>query len=338
MTLRITAPLVANWLPSMSAVIEAYDTVTQKTETLLKANMPLQAPSWTPDGGAILVNANGQLFEVPLDINPRVLRYHFTEGLYSTQCDRGYSPDGSKLALTDYTKADRACIYLIERDTHRPQQLTADLPSWFHGWAPDSQSILYSGRRAGSWVIAACGIDGVDEQILLSTDPRSGTMLDGPEFTPDGAWIWFNANFEPDNMVLWRMRPDGSAKEQMSDGARCDWFPHPSPDGRHVCYLSYRKGTTGHAFGRDVEIRTMPAAGGTPRVIARVHGGQGSLNAPCWSPDGRRFAYVHFEKLNAGKKAGQAPPELVERTREIPEDFYGNQIGFGSGAIFWPRS
>ena len=36
----------------------------------------------------------------------------------------------------------------------------------------------------------------------------------------------------------------------------------------------------------------MPAAGGTPRVIAYVYGGQGTINVPSWSPDGRMLAFV----------------------------------------------
>jgi Tol biopolymer transport system component len=36
----------------------------------------------------------------------------------------------------------------------------------------------------------------------------------------------------------------------------------------------------------------MAAGGGTPRVIAYVYGGQGTINVPSWSPDGRMLAFV----------------------------------------------
>ena len=36
----------------------------------------------------------------------------------------------------------------------------------------------------------------------------------------------------------------------------------------------------------------MPIAGGTPKVIAYVYGGQGTINVPSWSPDGKLLAFV----------------------------------------------
>jgi Tol biopolymer transport system component len=36
----------------------------------------------------------------------------------------------------------------------------------------------------------------------------------------------------------------------------------------------------------------MPAAGGAPRVLAYLYGGQGSMNVNSWSPDGRSIAFI----------------------------------------------
>jgi TolB protein len=36
----------------------------------------------------------------------------------------------------------------------------------------------------------------------------------------------------------------------------------------------------------------LPVEGGTPKVIAYVYGGQGTINVPSWSPDGRMLAFV----------------------------------------------
>ncbi|WP_019954569.1 TolB family protein [Yoonia vestfoldensis] len=116
---------------------------------------------------------------------------------------------------------------------------------------------------------------------------------DGPDYTPDGAWIWFNA--ERDGAVdLWRIRPDGTNLEQMTDDAAVNWFPHPSPDGLHILYLAYPPRTKGHPANLDVTLRLMPAAGGTPRDLVHLHGGQGTINVPCWAPDSRRFAFMRF--------------------------------------------
>ena len=36
----------------------------------------------------------------------------------------------------------------------------------------------------------------------------------------------------------------------------------------------------------------MPVGGGAARVLAYVYGGQGTINVPSWSPDGRHLAFV----------------------------------------------
>ena len=50
---------------------------------------------------------------------------------------------------------------------------------------------------------------------------------DGPDYTPDGAFIWFNS-MRSGNMKLWRMRADGSEQTQFTfnEDTR-DWFPTP---------------------------------------------------------------------------------------------------------------
>jgi Tol biopolymer transport system component len=38
----------------------------------------------------------------------------------------------------------------------------------------------------------------------------------------------------------------------------------------------------------------MPAGGDSaePKVIAYIYGGQGTINVPSWSPDGKKIAFV----------------------------------------------
>lgn len=82
----------------------------------------------------------------------------------------------------------------------------------------------------------------------------------------------------------------------MTDDARVNWFPHPSPDGRSVLYLAYPAGTEGHPRDRTVELRLIGADGGDSRALLTLWGGQGTINVPCWSPDGRCFAYMRYAR------------------------------------------
>jgi Tol biopolymer transport system component len=43
-----------------------------------------------------------------------------------------------------------------------------------------------------------------------------------------------------------------------------------------------------------VTLRLMPASGGVPQTIAKLFGGQGTMNVPSWSPDGKQFAFVSY--------------------------------------------
>jgi Tol biopolymer transport system component len=95
-------------------------------------------------------------------------------------------------------------------------------------------------------------------------------------------------------MQIWRMRPDGTAPEQVTNDDSNNWFPHPSPDGRFLAFLSFGQDVdpSDHPYYRQVTIRVMPVEGGPARIVAYVYGGQGTINVPSWSPDGTMLAFV----------------------------------------------
>ena len=64
-------------------------------------------------------------------------------------------------------------------------------------------------------------------------------------------------------MQIWRMKPDGSNPEQLTKDDYNNWFPHVSPDGKLIAYISFEKeiDPTDHPYYKRVYLRLMSADG-----------------------------------------------------------------------------
>jgi Tol biopolymer transport system component len=171
-----------------------------------------------------------------------------------------------------------------------PRLVTEKAPSYWHGWSPDGKTLVYPAQRNGEFDIYAISVEGGEEKRL--TDAEG--LDDGAEYTPDGKWIYFNS-VRSGVMKIYRMRPDGTGVEQVTFNKEYgDWFPHPSPDGEHIVFLSYDASVEGHPPNKEVVLRLMPIEGGDPEVVVELFGGQGTINVPSWSPDSKKFAFVSY--------------------------------------------
>jgi Tol biopolymer transport system component len=131
------------------------------------------------------------------------------------------------------------------------------------------------------------------------TETKPTDHVDGCEYSPDGKYIYYNGSASG-TMQLWRMKPDGSGKEQITFDQYNNWFPHISPDGKWIAFISFPETiqVNSHPSYKRVMLRLMPVDGGAVRVIAYLYGGQGTINVPSWSPDSRNIAFVS----NSGKE------------------------------------
>lgn len=269
----------------MRSSVEVFDMATGRASQLVEVNQHVEAPNWTLSD-ALIVNSDGVLYRIDLDF-PKLIPIE--TGTYNRlNNDHGPSPDGALLAFSDKVETGKSCIYAMSRHGGMIKRVTEHVPSWFHGWHPSGDRVLYPCVRAGQFGIATSTLEGVEDMLI-----QGPGHYDGPDYTPDGAWIWFNSD-RGGAMALWRVKADGTDPEQMTDGSRVDWFPHPSPDGKHVVYLSYAPGTEGHPAGKHVELRLISAQGGEPQILEYLFGGQGTLNVPSWSMDSSQFAFVRY--------------------------------------------
>ncbi len=251
----------------------------------------IEAPNWLSDGLSLIYNSGGRIYRIPAaGGEPKVIDTGF-----ATRCnnDHGISPDGTLLAISDQSQGKRqSLIYTLPVAGGTPQLVTPTGPSYWHGWSPDGRTLAFCGERGGEFDIYTIPVAGGAETRLTTAKG----LDDGPEYSPDGRLIYFNS-VRTGTMQIWRMKADGSEQEPVTADAFNNWFPHPSPDGRSLVFLSYEKDVTGHPANKDVSLRKLTLATKKVNVLGQFFGGQGTINVPCWSPDGRRIAFVTYQMI-----------------------------------------
>jgi TolB protein len=224
------------------------------------------------------------------------------------------------LAISDQSQEDnRSIVYVVPIGGGTPRRITAKSPSYWHGWSPDGKTLAFVGERNGDFDIYTIAVTGGDETRLTTAKG----LDDGPEYSPDGRYIYFNSE-RTGHMQIWRMRADGSEQEQVLDDAWNDWFPHISPDGKWIVFLSYDADVGGHPENKNVMLRMMPlidekAIEGklmSPKavisVLAKLFGGQGTINVPAWSPDSKEVGFVSYA-LVPNENAEKIPDKTSDK-------------------------
>jgi TolB protein len=268
--------------------IEVMDVASGDRKIVYSAPNSVQAPNWMIDDNVFVINADGALYDFDLRTGKPV---KIETGIaINNNNDHVISFDGKKMGISSTTKEDRqSVIFTIPRNGGEAKRVTPLTPSYFHGWSPDGKYMVYAAVRNNNWGVYRISEKGGQEVALANTPG----LNDGPEYTPDGKYIYFNSD-RSGRSQIWRMSPNGKNPEQLTFDDLNNWFPHISPDGKWVVFISFPPSVPSgqHPFYKQVYIRLMPINGGQPRIIAYVYGGQGTMNVPNWSPDGKRIAFV----------------------------------------------
>jgi len=139
--------------------------------------------------------------------------------------------------------------------------------------------------------------DGANERPLIPA-----TTLDyNASFSADGKWILFTSE-RGGSADIYRVHPDGTGIEQLTEGPSYDDQGALSPDGRTLAFVSPRDGGTANIWLLDL-------AGHRYTNVTRNPGGN---FRPSWSPDGQWIAF----SSGRDTKPGRATPswELLQST------------------------
>ncbi len=274
--------------------LNVMDIGTGKISSVARFDRVIEAPNWMRATGELVYNSGGLIYAWK-DGAERLI----DTGL-CTSCNNDHvlSPDGDAVAVSHMTfdEGFSSRVYIVPFGGGEPRLVTPESPSFLHGWSPDGEELSYcafrehNGRReVDVYTIPAAG--GAEKRLTF------GGFNDGPEYSPDGRYIWFNST-RSGLMQVWRMNRDGSDPVRMTRNDDNCWFGHISPDGKKVVYIVYHKGhlkPEEHLPNMQCELWLMDADGNNPRRLCSFFGGQGSINVNSWAPDSLRFAFVSYE-------------------------------------------
>jgi len=196
-----------------------------------------------------------------------------------------WSPDGRRVAYI----ADGQ-LWVVDASGSNPRQLTS-LTGGATGpvWAPTGEQIAFT-----SAVYPECSTDACNaaREKAASDSKVKAHIADQLMFRHWNAWD----NGERSHLFVVGL--DGTPPKDLVAGARYDVPPGPfggsegyawSPDGRELTYTAKDQGRA-DAWSTDLNLYTVPVAGGRPVVITAAN--RGADQNPVYSPDGRFIAYV----------------------------------------------
>jgi len=230
------------------------------------------------------------------------------------QCCGNWSPDGKYYYFQAGHGADQAIWVLpdhsdfLGRTEPKPFRLLSG-PLRFTDPVP-----LNDGKR-----LAVMGEESRVE--LLRYDLQSGRfdsyfrgISAGPfDFSPDRKWIAYVAY--PD-MTLWRSRPDGSDKIQLTFPPVRAYGPSWSPDGSRIAFTDLR-------YYHPWRVSIVPSSGGTMQLIPPASANEMQAD-PTWTPDGQSIIFA---------KASRNEPDQPELALQDPGRQEIDQLDLNTGKI-----
>jgi hypothetical protein len=187
-------------------------------------------PAWSPDGLRIAFSSyrdeNWELYLVNADGSNLIRLTDHPENDFSPT----WSPDGSQLLFASRRFAD-ADLFVLDVGTAEITQLTTSEWNEFDpAWSPDGRWIAYVTQHGDQGDVYVMRADGADSINLTHSQYANDFQ---PTWTPDGQWVVFVSYTAAEgDHELFRMRPDGSGVQQLTDDEYDNLAPSWRPPAR----------------------------------------------------------------------------------------------------------
>ncbi|WIB76483.1 biopolymer transporter Tol [Curtobacterium sp. MCPF17_002] len=301
-------------LPGQTSRVHVYDVETRSSRLVFEsATVLVEAPN-VLDDDTLVLNGDGDLWLLRLPaagsdtvLDESALVAVPMDGVDEINNDHVLDPSGSSIVVS----ARNGELYRVplpeggatEQITDAAAVLPVTRKFYLHGIAPDGSSlaaIVGELSEDGVWTTDVALVDPVTGEPTFVT--RDEHHDDGCTISPAGGiLLWNTERFTPGTAQLASLWPGHGNPVRLTNDDRVNWFPHLSPDGAHLLYLSYEPGVQGHPADQRVELRLLPGSlvrgariAVAPETLVALDGGQGTVNVPPWAPDSTWFAYCDY--------------------------------------------
>ncbi|MGD0551664.1 MAG: hypothetical protein ABSB25_03320 [Sedimentisphaerales bacterium] len=274
----LTAFLIAFVVPNMTAAASTYGKI-----------------AW--ESGSSMSNFDIKIMNLDGTEQVNLSAFGDPTNLY-TDRDPHFKPDGSKILFTSSRPnpggpGGLQRIYEMNPDG---TGVTALSPGDFsvhyktiepkYSW--DGSEVVFRMLKADPSGLDALTYFQVSSPSTTMTNiPTTGANDYWPSFSPDGQWVVFQRNFDPEpnpTTKIYRIRLNGTGLTQLTDGSHLDEMAYYSPDG---LYIIFKRGGSN---GENLDIYRMSAADGSG-LVNLTNTTPDIEDAPAYSWEGAKIAF-----------------------------------------------